>query len=136
MHHHARRLVDNHQRIVFVHHIEWNVFGLDGRVVVRSVEHQRNHIARPYLVIAFHGAFVYVHETRVGGLLYAVTTGMLQPFCHKSVDTHGHLSLIHHYAQVFVQLPRVVVLFFYLLYIVGHALLLLKCASRPVPVAT
>ena len=131
MHHHTRRFIDNHQRFVFVHHVKWYLFGLDSCVVVRTIKHQRNHIARSHLVIALYRTLVYMHKARIGCLLYAVAARMLQPLGHKSVDTHRHLALVYHDAQMLVELPRVVILFFYLFCIVGHALLLLlMCALR------
>ena len=51
-------------------------------LVVWPVEHEGYHIAWPNLVIAFHCTVVHMHKASIGGLLYAVSTAVLQPFGH------------------------------------------------------
>ena len=107
VHHHAGGLVDDHQRIVFIDDVERNVLGLDGGVVARAVEHERDDVARAHLVVALHGALVHVDEARVGSLLDAVARGVLHFLLHVFVDAQRRLPRIDLEAEVFVQLLRV-----------------------------
>ena len=72
MHHHARRLVDDHQLVVLIHDVKRNVLRHDARVVLRLVEHQGNHVLGTYLVVALYRRAIDVDGSSVGGLLYAV----------------------------------------------------------------
>ena len=82
MHHHACRLIDDHQLVVFIAHIKGNILGHDGGVEVGTVEHQGDNIAGTHLIVAFHGAGFPTllavvgrrdeQEAGVGSLLYAV----------------------------------------------------------------
>ena len=72
MYHHACGFVDDHQVVVFVAYVEWNILRHDGRIVVRAVEHQCHHIAGTHLIVALHRTLVDMNKTCVGRLLYAV----------------------------------------------------------------
>ena len=104
MHHHARRLVDHHQVFILIDHVERYVLRLDGRIVVRTVEHQRDDVSRAYLIIIFNGCAVHVDEARVGGLLYAVAAGVGLMLGQELVDAHRLLPAVHLYAEVLIQL--------------------------------
>ena len=51
MHHHSRRLIDYHQVIVFIDHIQRDILRFDGRIVVWTVEHECDDISCTYLII-------------------------------------------------------------------------------------
>ena len=55
MHHHSCFLINHHQLVILVDDIQWYIFCHNRRVVLRTVEHQRNRIARSHLVIALDG---------------------------------------------------------------------------------
>ena len=104
MHDHSGRLVDDHQRVVFIDDVERNVLGLDGGIVARTVEHQRDDVARTNLVIAFHRSIVDMDEARIGSLLDAVARRMLHLFLHIFVDAQRSLSRIDYEAEMLVKL--------------------------------
>ena len=103
MHHHARRLIDDHQLIVFIDHVQGNILRFDGGIIMRPVEHQGDDIARAYLIITFDRIAVDVNKTGIGGFLDSVTAGMGLMLCQELVDTYGHLTFIHFYTEVFIQ---------------------------------
>ena len=72
MHHHARRLVDDHQLVVLIHDVKRNVLRHDARVVLRLVEHQGDYVLGAHLVVALYRRAIDVDGSSVGGLLYAV----------------------------------------------------------------
>ena len=123
VHHHARRLVDHHQFIVFIHDVERDIFGVYAIVVVRTVEHQRDHIPRPHLVAALHRTVVHMHKARIRCTLNTVATGVLQFFHQKLVDAQRHQPLVGHKAQMLVQLLLLIIQF-------GDILYLLFCHYR------
>ena len=100
----SRWFVDDHQLVVFVDHIERNILGLDGGIVVRAVEHQSNDISRTNLIITLDGFAVDMNKTRISRFLNAVTGGMLHMLRHVFVDTHRLLTAIHLHAQMLVEL--------------------------------
>ena len=102
--HEAGGLVDHHQLAVFIDHIEWYVLGLDRGVVARTVEHERDHIARAHAIIALHGAVVDMHKTGIGGTLYAVAARVLQLFEHILVYAQRLLTAVHDKSEVLVEL--------------------------------
>ena len=111
VHHQAGRLVDDHQLVVLINYVKGNVFGFYGRVVVRTVKHQRDDIARTHLVVALHRLAVHVDETRVSSLLDTVARRVLYVLRHKLVDAYRLLPPVYLHAQVFVELFYVVQLF-------------------------
>ncbi len=72
MHHQSGRFVHNHKVIILIHNVERYVFRLYRGVEVRPVEHQGYHIAAAHLVVALHRTPVYIHESCIGSVLYAV----------------------------------------------------------------
>ena len=104
MHHHACRFVDDHQLVVLIDHVEWNLLWLDGGVEMGTVEHQRDDVARSHLVVALHRFLVYMHKTGIGCLLDAVSAGVLQFLAHEFIHSDGHLSTVHLKAVVLIEL--------------------------------
>ena len=102
--HEACRLVDDHQLIVFVYHVQGDVLWLDGRIVVRAVEHQCHHIARAHLIITLNRFPVDVNEPCISSFLDAVARGVLHVFRHVLVDAHRFLAAVHLHAQVLIKL--------------------------------
>ena len=98
--------IDHHQLVVFVNDVERNILGLYRGVVVRAVHHQRHHVARTNLIIAFHRTVVHVHHSRVACLLYAVTRRVLQLLEHELVDADRCLTTVGLHAIVLVELRR------------------------------
>ena len=104
VHHHARRLVDHHQRVILIDDVQRYLLGLYRRVIVRTVHHQRHHVARTHLVIALHGLSVYLDEPGIRSFLDAVARLVRQVFRHILVDTHRHLPGVHLHAHVLIEL--------------------------------
>ena len=102
MDHHTSGFIDDHQVIVFVHHIQRYILCLNRSIIMRTVQHQRNHIARTYLIITLYRFVVYVNKTSISRLLYTVATGMLLVFDQVLVDTNRHLPFVHLHTKVFV----------------------------------
>ena len=74
MHNHTCRFIYNHQVIVFIYHLKWNILRLNSCIVVRTIKHQRYYIARAYLIITLNGFIVYMNETGISSLLDTITT--------------------------------------------------------------
>ena len=111
VHHHACLLVYHHQLRVFVHHVERYVLCHDACVVARTVEHQCHHIIGAHLVVALHGALVYVYEACVGSFLYAVARRVGQLLAHELVNALRLLTRVGYKAEVLVELTGLVVVF-------------------------
>ena len=110
------RLVYHYQLRIFIDHIQRNVLGLYCVVILRAVEHQGYDVERANLIVALHRNVVDMHESCVSRTLNAVAACVLQLLEHVLVDAQGHLSLVHDYAQMLIQLLLLVVLKF--LYII------------------
>ena len=100
----AGGFVDNHQLVVLIDHIQRDVLGFDGGVIVRTVEHQRDNIAGTHLIVALDGTLVDVDKAGIGSLLDTVTGGVAQMLHHIFVHTQRHLSGIYLQADMFVEL--------------------------------
>ena len=103
MDNHPGRLVDDHQLVVFIDHVEGDVLGFNGCIVVRTVKHQRDDISRAHLIVALDGLSVDLYEAGVCRFLDAVARGVLNVFRHVFVNTHRHLSAVHFHAKVLIQ---------------------------------
>ena len=73
VYHQSCRLVDDHQLVVLIDHIQGDVLRFNGRIIVRTVKHQCDDVTRAYLIVAFDGGAVYLDEASIGGFLDAVT---------------------------------------------------------------
>ena len=109
MHHHAGRFVNHHEVGIFIHDVQGNVFGLDGMVVLRRVQHQGDDIQRTNFVVALYGLVVNMHESSIRRLLNAVATGMLQAFKHIFVHPQRLLSFVNHDAEMLIKLLFLIV---------------------------
>ena len=112
MHHHTCRLIDDHQLVVLIDHLQRDILGLDGGIIVRTVEHQGDDIARAYLIITFYRISIDMNESGISGLLDSVPAGMRLVFGQELVDTYGHLALIHLDTEVLIQRFAVTCRFF------------------------
>ena len=104
VYHQSGRLVDNHQLVILIDHVQGDVLWFYRRVIVRTVEHQRDDVARTYLVVALDGCSVYLDETSIGSFLDTVARGVLHMFRHVFVDAYRLLSTVYLHAQVLIQL--------------------------------
>jgi len=107
MHHHARGLVHHHQRVVFIDDVEGYFLGQHRRLVLGAVEHERDHVCRPHLVVALHRFAVDKDAPRVGRRLYAVSARMLHLVGEILVYTQRCLPAIHLHAPMLVELSVV-----------------------------
>ena len=117
MHHQPGRLVDDHQLVILIDDIKWDILRLDGRIVVRTVQHQCNDITRAHLIVAFHRLVIDEDEACISSLLDTIARGVLHMFRHELVYTHRLLPMVYLHAQVLIQLT-VTALVSALLYIV------------------
>ena len=102
MHHHACRFINDHQLIILINHIQWNILRLYCRVIVWPVQHQRDDIASSHLVIALHRPVVDMHETGICRLLDAVARGVPQMLHHILVYTQRLLARVDHHPDMLV----------------------------------
>ena len=100
----ACRLVDDHQLVVFIDHVQRDVLWLDGRIVVRAVKHQRDDVACAYLIVTLDGFPIDVYEACICSFLDAVARGVLHVFRHVLVDAYRFLSAVYLHAQVLIKL--------------------------------
>ncbi len=119
MHHQSGRLVHHHQFIVLIHDVHRYVLRLYRGVEVRAVEHQSHHVAAAHLVVALHRPSVHIHESRIGGVLYAVAAGVLQLLGQVFVYPDGSHALVGLHAEVLVQLLVAAVEFAFKFYFVN-----------------
>ena len=106
---HPCRLVDHHQSIVFIDHGKRYVFGHDACVVFGTVEHQRDNISGPHLIITLHRPAVDTDETGIGCTLYAVAALVRIFLGQKLVYAYRSLPGIHFDFPMLVELPVTVV---------------------------
>ena len=69
MYYQTCRLIDNHQLVVFIDHIKWDIFWFNRRVIVRTIKHQCDDVTGPDLVIALDGGAIDLNETGVSCFL-------------------------------------------------------------------
>ena len=104
MHHEASRLVDDHQLVVFVNHIEGNVLRFDATVKFRAIEHQSHHVIRLNAVVALHGTPIDMDATSFGSRLDAIARGVVHEIDEKLIYTQELLSFVGNYSIVFIEL--------------------------------
>ena len=86
MHHHTCFLVDHHQLIVFINHIDSDFFRFDTRFMTRTVEHQSNQIIRAHLIVALYRFTIDMDES-----------GISMDSLRESGANIVHVSPEHHY---------------------------------------
>ena len=72
VYHQSSRFVDDHQLVILVDHVQWDVLWFYCRIIVRTVQHQGDDVAWTYLVVALDRRTVNLYESCVGSLLDAV----------------------------------------------------------------
>ncbi len=123
---HSRGLIYHHNVVVFVNYIERNIFGFYGIVVMRSIEQQRNHIARFHTVVAFYRLLINMHKTGFGCQLYAIARSSGQMNEKKFVDSQQLLPFVGNHSEMFVQL-------FVVIAIVFKDIVSLELFKKPIP---
>ena len=73
MHYHTSRFIDNHQIVVFITHIQWDILGFNSRIEMWAIQHQSDDIPRAHLIVAFYWTVVYKQEACIGSLLNTIT---------------------------------------------------------------
>ena len=104
MHHEARRLVDHQHVVVLIDDVQGDVLRGDVVLVGRAVHREGDDVQGLHAVAALHGASVGLYEAGIGGLLDAVARGVLDAVKEVLVHAHHVLPLVHHHAEVFVEL--------------------------------
>lgn len=99
-------LVDDNEVVVFINNVDWNFFGDNGIVVVRTVEHHSDDVEWLDLVTAFDGAVVAEDESCIGSTLNAVAAGVGQVFLYELIDSHQFLATVGYKAVVLIQSCR------------------------------
>ena len=115
MHDHACRLVDDHELIIFIDDVKGNILWLDGGIIVRTVKHQRDDIARSHLVIALHRTAVistsespYPDIACIGSLLNTVSRSVLHVLGQEFINAQRLLSAIYFDTEMLEELLRIV----------------------------
>ena len=104
MYHHTGRLVDDHKVVVLIAHVEGQLFGHDGSVEVRTVEHERDDIADTNLIVALYRTVVHMEKPCLGSLLYAVTRGVLRVLGQIFVYAQRLLPTVYFQPQMLIEL--------------------------------
>ena len=87
MHHHASRLVDNHQAVVFIHHIQGDIFCFYSGIERRMVQPYGHNVQRFDPITTFHRPVIDLYETSLCRLLDSVAGSILQMQEQKLVHT-------------------------------------------------
>ena len=95
MHHHTCFLVDHHQLIVFINHIDSDFFRFDTRFMTRTVEHQSNQIIRAHLIVALYRFTIDMDESGISSLLNTVTALIGHLISQVFIDADRFLVGIH-----------------------------------------
>lgn len=109
MDHHAGRLINNDQSVVFVDDVKGNVLGQNSAVEARAIELQRCNIAGLHPIAFFYGLPIDVDEACVGCGLDTSARSVGQMFHEELVHTQGFLPAIGYNAQVLVKFVRAIV---------------------------
>ena len=120
MYHQPRRLIDNHQVLVFIHYIQGNIFGDNLVFVTGTVHHHRYHVQRFHFVTALDRLIVRHHKSGIGGFLYTVTRSIGQTVEQIFVHTHHLLPFIHYHAEVLIKLRLITDRFYIVQYIIFY----------------
>ena len=104
MHNKPRRLIDNHQNIVFIDNIQRNILCFYRIIMLRTVEHQGDNILWTHLIITLYWHIVHMNITSIGSLLNTVTTGMLHSFKEELIYANRLLTFIYNDTEMLIQL--------------------------------
>ena len=110
VHNHSCRFVNDHQIVVFINDIKWNILWFDGCIIMRTVEHQCDHIAWTNFVVTFNRTIIHMDKTCIGSLLDTITTRMRLMLGNILINTYGDLPFVHFHTEMFIKLS-VTVLF-------------------------
>ena len=106
MHHHAGRLVDDNQVVVFVTDVQRYVFRNDLHFPQRIGHHDRYPIQRFDFITRLDGHAVHQDITGVRRRLNPVPRSAFHPVSQELVDSQQVLSFVDRHAVVFVHLLR------------------------------
>ena len=97
MNHHSSLLVDHHQLVVLIDHVDGYLLWLDGRLMARTIHHQGDLVTRAHLIVALHRFAIHLNETCIGSLLDAIAALISHLVGKILVDTNRILLGIHLY---------------------------------------
>ena len=100
----TRRLVDYDYIVIFIRHVQGDIFGNNVIFIGRAVHRERNDIQRLHLITALHRLAIGQHKTCIGCLLNTVARGILDTVEQVFVYPHHLLAFVHHHAEMLVQL--------------------------------
>ena len=103
MHHHTGFLVNHHQLVVFINHIDSDFFRFDTRFVTRTVEHQSNQIIRAHLIVALYRFTIDMDESGISSLLNTVTALTGHLISQVFIDADRILVCIHLHLPVLIE---------------------------------
>ena len=100
MHHHTGFLVNHHQLVVFINHIDSDFFRFDTRFMPRTVEHQ---IIRAHLIVALYRFTIDMDESGISSLLNTVTALIGHLISQVFIDADRILVGIHLHLPVLIE---------------------------------
>ena len=96
--------INHHQLVVFIDDIQWNILRFNSRIIVWTVKHQRDDIARTNLIVTLDRCAVDLDESGIGSFLDAVARRVLHVFRHIFINAHRLLPTVYFHAQMLIQL--------------------------------
>ena len=78
VYHQSGWLIDDHQLVIFVGDVEWDILGHNLPVALGAFEHEGHHLEWLHLVVALHRPSVHADASCLGRLLNAVAAGVAQ----------------------------------------------------------
>ena len=87
MNDHPCRLINHHQIVIFIHHLNGDILRLDGKVDGLMVKQHLHDIQRFDLIIGFYRFSIYPEMTGIGCSLNAVSGRTAHVLHHKLIHT-------------------------------------------------
>ena len=104
MHHHACRLIDDHEVFILVSNIQWYIFGYYFcTFLVAGLEYHYS-IVRPHAVVRLYDFVIDQYETFFYGLLHLVTGSSFEAVHQEFIYAQGFLLVVCSYSQAFYRL--------------------------------
>lgn len=121
---HSGRFVDQHQVVVFIDDVEWNILGVDGIVVWLVVEQHLDDVTGANFLVGSHGLAIDPHVAGIRSRLDAVAAGSGHVLAQVFIHANGGLAFIDLGAPTFEEF-----------FVVLHIVFTCACALEEILVA-
>ncbi len=102
MHDKPSRLIHNHNCIILIDHIQWDILRDNLKIVSGTVHHHAHHIQRLHTVVGFYWLSIYEHTACISSLLHPVSGRFFQTSYKELVNPKELLTLIRDKTEMLI----------------------------------